>query len=256
MSKIIYRLSWDATGRVRPPRLLPARTLIVGERFLSGLSGAPGQALPELARPWIAQLADQARARLAALHGFRSPEPSRRMVEPSPEALAIVGAEILADSVRLDRLIEAMLRSVDNITLGHAEAPEETPSVEVARELRAALFYDGRRFVQLPLDEQWLETELRLANLTPDLLEESNLLGVKTRLVHLGVLNQHLGRLLGLTEPAPSTPTPSPDLASLNADALNALIALAVAIFAALPGEDAEADPRAALLAPLLDELG
>lgn len=252
MSQVIFRLLFDDTGRIRPPRFLPARTLLTGERMLARLSGPAAQGLPEDARPWIAARAAILRERLDALRGFKPPEPDAGRLAPSPEVLAIVGVEILNDPQRLDRLIEAMLRSLDNITLGHAELPEETPAVEIARALRAALFFDGRRFVQRPLDEQWLETENRLGSISPELLQESALLGVQTRLQHLTLLNEHLGRLLGLTA---STPQPEgPSQHELNTQAAQALIALVAAIFSALPDPE-EAGARADLLEPVLKEL-
>jgi len=252
MSTII-RLSLTDTGLLRIRRLSAIHAILVARQLVSAYEAFEAGLILASARPLLAEKVELLRQGADALER-QSPAPAAVAVVPTAEALAVEAAEVLGDRLLLDRAIERRLRRVDEATAPHVTEPEGDEVGDAARLVRDGLFRGGRRFTQLALGEQYQATRERLLALGEEGMAAAGVLRREKEVREVGILNAHLGRLLGITEA--HAPVAAPEPLDPGLDLARGIVGYLGAVTAAWPLDNAEQNAaRTVLLRGLLDEL-
>lgn len=98
---------------------------------------------------------------------------------------------------RVDRAWAAVFASIQ----GAAGLPDDVPQSQAARQLLEAVFPTGLRFLLLPFEKQWSESEIRLDQLrTPDLGRALSEVVASYVVDELMAAHEEYGRVLGITD--------------------------------------------------------
>jgi hypothetical protein len=249
---MLIRTSIDETGRYLPRRVDPQDAFIALTQL-----GARAEAIRiEVREPFRAgfdSLLAEARALTSAIEALLPPdgEVPRVVPEPDPALMLVTTREVLSTPRLLNNFIDATVRNFELRIQGAAGGPSSDPDTAAAITLHNALFADGRTFLTLASIHQWAAVKSRFAEPTAavrDALERLALARVYSR---IRSLNDHFGRLLGITEDHFVSQSDVPDTAM--SDFLG--LATRIVCFANLawPGTDkASVDARVRLTEPYL----
>lgn len=251
----VTRIHVDSTGAPIPKRWKRDRAPVIARKMLTALENHPDNQIPGESRPFLRRRQEDLDDALELYQSRTQAEARKPLVivpELSEELLAILSAEALANAGEVDSAIDVRWRQVDDISRGFATRPT-TPQGQAAAQLREHFFHQGRSFLSVSFERQYIENDTRLKTTDEALNAAAESLGVAPILDELRALNAHFGRLVGLTlvEEQPESPE---DRATR---ALERVIqATWSAICAVWPGENsAHTEIRTRLLAPVLDEL-
>ena len=229
---------YDAQSMVDLPRLDAATASTMGTRL-----GTLAQAEKKLA-PNVASAARLLAATVTALVG-------------ALKALAPSG-EVPVTDVSPERLEASHWSALESVLAAFQRVPPSpalAAKVAAAARVHAALFPEGLRFLRLPADRRWAETERRLGQLAlPSIAADLSLVGAADLVPALRAAHVATGVAQGITAPKVIVPEP-PQLAGPLDDLRKALrvYVLQLAANAALDETGAAGKLAAALLAPLTD---
>ncbi|MBH25698.1 MAG: hypothetical protein CMH57_14850 [Myxococcales bacterium] len=247
-------------GRVASRTLPPDEAAVTLTELLSHREAARA-ALPEGYKGAFDDKMDAARVllkRFRALEVESNDDTPVNPPEPTEALLAIAPRDELLNAVQLDRLIERLLRTMDNLTMGYAEGLADDPRTAAALLLRGRLFDVGRRYLKRRFPRQWYAIDTRLKDLKPEHTQALEQLGLTLRYEQVVALNDFFGQLIGVTrddfnpdteaevEPQDTIDAAMDDFTTL----MTGLIGLANATAPAT--SDADAQVRTALLDPYL----
>ena len=117
-----------------------------------------------------------------------------------------------ADPVKLDRNLDACWSGFNDWCTGLSKLPDELEAVE-ARELQSTILPDGLKFILLPYELEWAESETRLQRI------ETNKLDVRIKALGGGLFlsaiqkaHKAYGLALGMTAPLAKDGNPAPSI--------------------------------------------
>ncbi|MEL6179899.1 MAG: hypothetical protein AAFS10_13155, partial [Myxococcota bacterium] len=249
-------------GRVASRALPPDEAAVTLTELLSHREAARA-ALPEGYKGAFDDKTDAARVllkRFRALEVESNDDTPANPPEPTEALLAIAPRDELLNSVQLDRLIERLLRTMDNLTMGYAEGLASDPRTAAAQLLRSRLFDIGRRYLKRSFPRQWYAIDTRLKDLKPEHTQALEQLGLTLRYEQVVALNDFFGQLIGVTRDDfnPNTgaevEVEQRDTVDAAMDDFTTLMTSLIGLAnAAAPGtSDADAQIRTALLGPYL----
>ncbi len=229
---------YDAQSMVDLPRLDAATASTMGTRLVT---------LFDAKKKLPANVASAGRTLTATVANLGS---ALKALAPSGEAPPT--------EVPPDRQEASLWSAIESVLAGIRRVHptlELAAKIAAAAKLHAALFPDGLRFLRLPVDRRWAETERRLHQLgTPPMPTELALVGAADLIPPLTKAHAATGVAQGITLPLPDGPVP-PQVAKPLDDVRKALRVYVVqlAANAALDETGVATELQAALLKPLTD---
>jgi hypothetical protein len=102
----------------------------------------------------------------------------------------------------MNHAIDGQISPLAEVIDGFARLSATKPRGQAGRLLQGIVCKDGTAYLLLPSDEQWQETARRWRLLDEKAMEAAELLGVDEEIADVRTLNNHFGRMQGLSEPA------------------------------------------------------
>jgi hypothetical protein len=226
--------SYSATNVIQLPRLAAAGAVALGEQLLTA------------AKPHKSALPAPLTKSLGVLrtsHGGLQKALSGQVRPPS---------ETSAETVLADRDVDACWSGLHDFLTGLAKLPR-VKEAKTAAEIKANVFPDGLRFIQLPYELQWAEGDARLKRIAKQALDQKIVaLGGKLFLDELKKAQHAYGKVLGIKKvkaPAPEAPPSVRDALDAFSTALRKYVAK---VIASVEDDEPETQELAdALLGPL-----
>jgi hypothetical protein len=182
--------SYDAVELVQLPRLSAPGALALGERMLAA------------AKPHKKVLSKSLQKALGTLVDTH--------VTLSEALRDQVPAEVLPgnDTVVLDRNLDSCWSGLNDFLTSFTKLPG-TPEADQAAQLKQVIFPDGLKFILLPYELEWSESETRLKRIAAHGLDSRiKALGGGVFLAALTKAHNAYGLALGMTAPQSTAPSP------------------------------------------------
>lgn len=136
-----------------------------------------------------------------------------------------------ADLPALDHDIDAAWSALHDFAMAFAKLPGGGPLVEAATLVRAALFADGLKFIQLAYPLEWAESQVRIDHMeTPEMALALETLGAGTFVEAIRTAHVAYGKALGMG--AAKTVSPSPNVRPAYLSVLHAIRLYVVKVIA------------------------
>jgi hypothetical protein len=198
---MLIRTSIDETGRLLPRRVDPQDAYVA----LTQLSARAQAVRTEIREPLKAAfdgLMAEVRALTTAIETLLPPDdaPPKVLPEPDPALLLVTTRDVLDVPRALNNFIDVAVRSFQDRVYGAAMGPATDPDTTAGRSLHDTIFAEGRSFLQLSNVHQWAAVKTRFAAPTTAAREALDQLGLMRVYTRIGALNDHFGRLIGVTE--------------------------------------------------------
>jgi hypothetical protein len=197
---MLIRTSIDETGRYLPRRV-DTRDAFIAVSQLTAHEPENRAALPGGLESLFDKLMAEARALYAPLEALLPPDEDvpKLVPEPDPALLALAGRDVLDSPRALNNFIDSAARAFGMRVRGAAEGPVPNEDSAAGTFLEAAIFPDGRGFLNLSNQHQWAAVHSRFPEPTSAVRQHLARLGLTEAYQQVRSLNAHFGRLLGIT---------------------------------------------------------